>query len=142
MTYATQADLVARFGDAELAQRTDRENGTVIDAVVLERALADADAEINSYLAKRYTLPLASTPVVLTRLACDMARYRLFDDGTPDTVRQRYEDAVSLLKRMASGDVTLGNEAAIDSAAATSTDQVVHCFSPRAITDNSTRGFA
>ncbi len=142
MTYATQADMVARFGDTELAQRTDRENGTAIDAVVVDRALVDADAEINSYLAKRYTLPLASTPVVLTRLACDIARYRLFDDGTPDTVRQRYEDAVSLLKRMASGDVTLGNEAAIDSAAATSTDQAAHYFSPRAITDSSTRGFA
>jgi phage gp36-like protein len=48
---------------------------------------------------------VSGTPVVLVRLAADMARYRLYDDGVPDTVRQRYEDAVSLLKRMASGEV-------------------------------------
>ena len=107
MTYATQTDMVDRFGTAELAQRTDRINGTNIDAVVLGRALADADAEIDGYLATRYTLPLASVPVVLTRLSADMARYNLYDDGVPSTVRQRYEDAVSLLKRMSSGDVQL-----------------------------------
>jgi phage gp36-like protein len=52
-------------------------------------------------------LPLESTPPVLNRLACDMARYRLYDDGVPETVRVRYQDAVSLLKRMASGEVQL-----------------------------------
>ena len=107
MTYATQSDLVDRFGQTELAQRTDRMNGTTIDAVVLGRALADADAEIDGYLATRYQLPLVSVPVVLTRLAADMARYNLYDEGMTTVVRQRYEDAVSLLKRMASGDVQL-----------------------------------
>jgi phage gp36-like protein len=107
MSYATQTDMVDRFGETEMAQRTDRTNGTNIDAVVLGRALADAEAEIDGYLATRYSLPLASVPVVLTRLAADMARYNLYDDGVPTTVRQRYEDAVSLLKRMSSGDVQL-----------------------------------
>jgi phage gp36-like protein len=107
MTYATQTDLSDRFGATELAQRTNRVDGTTIDTVVLGRALADADAEIDGYLATRYTLPLASTPVVLVRLAADMARYRLYDDGVPTTVLQRYQDAVSLLKRLSSGEVQL-----------------------------------
>ncbi len=107
MPYATQADLTERFGFDELAQRTDRVNGTVIDTMVLNRALNDADAEIDGYLATRYSLPLASTPAVLSRLAADITRYRLYDDGVPTTVRQRYEDAVSLLKRLSSGDVQL-----------------------------------
>ena len=107
MTYATQADLVDRFGTPELAQRTNRTDGLTIDTVVLGRALDDADAEINGYLATRYSLPLPSTPVVVARLAADMARYYLYDDGVPATVRQRYEDAVSLLKRLANGDVQL-----------------------------------
>jgi len=107
MTYATQADLTDRFGATELAQRTDRTNGTVIDTVVLGRALSDADAEIDSYLATRYELPLPSIPVILVRLACEIVRYRLYDDGTPETVRVRYQDAVSLLKRLSSGDVQL-----------------------------------
>lgn len=113
MTYATQADLVDRFGTEELAQRTNRVDGLTIDTVVLGRALGDADAEIDGYLATRYSLPLASIPAVLVRLAADIARYRLSDKGISDTVRQRYEDSVSLLKRMASGDVKLGGAAVV-----------------------------
>lgn len=107
MTYATQADLTDRFGATELAQLSDRESGQVIDIAVLGLALADADAEIDSYLATRYALPLPSTPAVLVRLACDIARYRLYDDRTTEAVRNRYTDAVALLKRLASGEVLL-----------------------------------
>lgn len=113
MTYATQTDLTDRFGATELAQRTDRINGAVIDTVVLGRALADADSEIDGYLATRYTLPLPSTPPVVNRLACEIARYRLYDDGVPETVRVRYQDAVSLLKRMSSGEVQLAGIAPV-----------------------------
>jgi len=113
MTYATQTDLTDRFGATELAQRTDRINGAVIDTVVLGRALADADSEIDGYLATRYTLPLPSTPPVVNRLACEIARYRLYDDGVPETVRVRYQDAVSLLKRLSSGEVQLAGIAAV-----------------------------
>lgn len=111
MTYATQADMQTRYGEEELAQRTNRADGRSIDAVVLGRALADADAEIDGYLATRYHLPLNSVPAVLTRLSADIARYRLYDDGVPATVRQRYEDAVSLLKRLATGEVQLAGAA-------------------------------
>lgn len=139
MTYATQTDLVDRFGEAEIAQRTNRVDGLNIDTVVLGRALGDADAEIDSYLAARYTLPLASTPVVLNRLACDIARYRLYDDGTPDTVRQRYEDAVSLLKRFSSGDVLLSGMTEV---AVAGVALAYHSFEPRQLNADSLRGFA
>lgn len=113
MTYATQTDMTERFGSEELAQRTNRVDGLTIDTTVLARALSDADAELDGYLASRYTLPLPSTPVVLVRMACDVARYRLYDDGVPETVRVRYQDAVSLLKRMASGEVQLAGIAPV-----------------------------
>ena len=61
MSYAAQSDLTDRFSAAELAQLTDRVNGTVIDTTVLGRALSDADAEIDSYLATRYALPTSSS---------------------------------------------------------------------------------
>lgn len=107
MTYATQDDMVKRFGETELAQRTNRVDGSSIDAVVLTRAIGDAEAEINGYLAVRYQLPLSELPSVLVRVACDIARYHLYDDGVPETVRTRYQDSVSLLKRMSSGEVQL-----------------------------------
>lgn len=139
MTYATLADMVDRFGETELVQRTDRVDCGTIDTVVLERALADADAEIDSYLATRYALPLASTPAVVNRLACEIARYRLFDDGVPETVRVRYQDAVSLLKRLASGDVVL---AGMEGVAVAGVDTVYSAFTPRQITEDSMRGVA
>lgn len=108
MTYATQQDLIDRFAQTELIQITDRANIGVIDATVLGQALADADAEIESYLVGRYALPLASVPPILTRIACDIARYHLYDDRVTEQVRLRYEDVRKLLDSIATGKVQLG----------------------------------
>jgi len=108
MTYATQQDLIDRHGADELLQLSDRTGTGLIDTVVVARALADADAEINGYLAGKYTLPLADAPEILVRLACDIARYHLYDGRQSDGVRQRYDDSVKLLKCMSRGEVSLG----------------------------------
>src|SRR3970040_397704 len=110
--YATQQDLVDRFGAVELAQLTDRTAGTTIDAAVVGKALADADDTINGYLAVRYALPLASAPKILARLAADIARYALFEDRATEIVAQRYKDAIAYLEDVARGRVSLGLDAA------------------------------
>lgn len=110
--YATAQELETRLGGEEaLVILADRDGDGVADAELVERALADATAEIDSYLAGRYTLPLPTVPAVLVRLACDMAVYRITSEygaGLTEERRQRYEDAVAWLKRAASGDVSLG----------------------------------
>lgn len=111
MSYATQQDLVDRFGHAELSQLTDPDAGAVIDTTVVARALADADAEIDGYLATRYTLPLPSVPDVLVRVACDIARYRLWDVRASETLRDRYRDSVKLLAMLANGTTLLAGVA-------------------------------
>jgi phage gp36-like protein len=110
MAYALQADLEERFGTAEIVRLTDRADPPtgVIDPVVVARALADAEAEVNGYIASRYTLPLEIVPEILKRMTCDVARYLLYDDVAPDQIRDRYKDAVSLLKGIADGKVSLG----------------------------------
>jgi len=108
MTYATQADLEDRFGVDELTQLTDRVGAGVPDAAIVARALADADAEIDGYLASRYALPLATVPPMLARIACDIARYRLWEDRASEEVRLRYEDARRMLESIAKGMVSLG----------------------------------
>lgn len=108
MTYATQQDLLDRYGEQELIELTDRANLGVIDAAVLAQSLADADAEINAYLTGRYTLPLASVPPVLTRFAADIARYNLYDTRASEQVKARYDDAVKFFKALANGQVSLG----------------------------------
>ncbi|MOA13986.1 hypothetical protein D3C78_1340600 [compost metagenome] len=82
----------------------------MIDAGVIEQATADATAEIDSYVGTRHRLPLAVIPEVLVRLCGDIALYRLSAEAGSGTEekRTRYEDAVALLRRIASGEVSLG----------------------------------
>jgi len=126
MAYAVQADLEQRFGEAELVRLTDRAAPPTgqVDAAVVTRAIADAEAEINGYLASRYTLPLGSTPEILKRLTCDLARYLLYDDVAPDQIRDRYKDAVALLKGIAEGKVSLAIDPASQPAPQAETDVV------------------
>lgn len=113
MAYLSENDLTQRFGLDELLQLTCADpQASVPDTAVLARAIADAEAEIDSYLAARYQLPLPSVPTVLTRVGCDIARYRLWNDRASDEVRQRYEDARRLLEALAAGKVALGLPAA------------------------------
>lgn len=109
--YTSQADMEDRFGAEEMIQLTDRTGTGVIDVAVLDRAIADADAEIDGYLASRYQLPLAETPPALTRIASDIARYLLYDDAATDSVSDRYDNAVKFLRSVARGDVSLVQQA-------------------------------
>lgn len=108
--YATLADLEARFGAAEIVQLTDRADPPegVADQAVADKALADADAEIDVYVGAKYALPLPAAPEVLRRVSCDIARYRLYEDRATDEVRRRHEDALGLLDKIARGVVSLG----------------------------------
>lgn len=108
MSYATLADLVARYGEDELVSLTDVNRSGAINVGVLNQAISDADSEIDSYVAVRFSLPLATVPKELTRVACDIARYRLYDDRAPDEIRKRYEDAVKWLAAVANGSRSLG----------------------------------
>jgi phage gp36-like protein len=111
MAYATRQDLVDRFGATELIQLTDRVNrpASTVDDTVVGRAIADAEALIDGYLAKRYALPLAEIPPILTRMACDIARFFLHGkaaekDGPVDRANTA---AISWLRDVSRGVVEL-----------------------------------
>ena len=108
MTYATQQNMIDRFGQQELIELTDRNNTGAIDATVLGQALSDANSEIDSYLSGVTVLPLATVPARLTKLAADIARYELYGARCTDQVRQRYQDAVSFMKQVVMGTASLG----------------------------------
>ena len=112
MTYASKQNLIDRYGSDELLQLTDRANTGSIDDTVITRALADADAEINGYLATRFALPLSPVPTALEKLACDIARYRLYEDRVTELVKDRYKDAVRFLQDVSAGKVMLGVDTA------------------------------
>ena len=111
MSYATKADMVLRFGAQELIQITDRERIGDIDDSVLDRAIADAEAEINASLQDRYALPLTTVPPLVTRIACQLIRYFLYDNGAPENVSVSATEARAVLKGIAAGTLRLGLDA-------------------------------
>lgn len=110
MPYASLADLIERFGSDDVTVAADRDRDGEPDAGVVDAALEDASAEIDSYLAQVYRLPLPSVPRLVRRLACDIAFHRLSPEADTSTEyrRTRYDEAVSLLKRIAKREVSLG----------------------------------
>lgn len=135
MTYATQQDLLDQFGERELVALTDREGSGAIDAAVLARALADADAEIDSHLVARYTLPLTGTYPTLKRHAANLARYFLSGAEVTEVavVRTRYQDAIRYLESIRDGKAVLGAEASAHTPAS-ETDRIVFTGSDRVFT--------
>ncbi|WP_374653117.1 gp436 family protein [Dongia sp.] len=127
MSYANQADMVARCSVADLIALTDRVEppANVIDTVVLQAALDQATGLMDGYLAGQYTVPLA-TPTDDVKLRCvHLTYYLLHRDTAPEKVRKDYEDALRWLRDVADGRIHLtgaqvpapessGNEAQID----------------------------
>jgi phage gp36-like protein len=111
--YATKAGMISRFGEAEVIALTDREGLGLINDAVLDSARANANAEIDPYLAARYALPLSNVPIVIEGFADDITRYRLSgaDVTETDIVYRRYKDAIKFFENVASGKLSLGLDA-------------------------------
>jgi phage gp36-like protein len=107
VNYCTAQDLIDRFGEAEILQRTDRARTGSIDYSVAQMAIDDACAEIDDYLTD-YALPLSSVPLNLKKRACDIARNNLFYDMQVEVVESNYRSAIEFLKGVSSGKFKLG----------------------------------
>ncbi|MBW4708624.1 DUF1320 domain-containing protein [Roseobacter sp. YSTF-M11] len=109
MTYTTLADLTDRFGENLLVQLTDRGDVATdtIDTGVIDRALADTDALIDGYVAKRYALPMAATPALIRTLAIDITIYKLHTYEPDPKIEADYKAAMKSLEAISSGSVTL-----------------------------------
>ena len=95
----TQADLIERFGAEEIARLSDHDEYRTINAAVVEKAITDAVAEVNSYLAPVGLVGI-TPPKALVLKACDIARYYLHEDGATEIVRERYKQAIAWLKEV------------------------------------------
>ena len=108
--YANKDDLVQRYGEKEIIQLTDRDRAGVIDDVVLDRAILDASARIDGYLAAY--LPLTTVPAALIRVCCDIAHYYLYDfaPARPEAVRDKFEEAIKYLTAVGKGQISLSSD--------------------------------
>lgn len=115
MAYAAQSDLVPlRMTQDDLVQLTDDDNSGNIDAAVVTAALEEASGKVDSYCRSRYATPLQQSDDV-KGLTLDIGVYLLFsrrrEMTVGETVRQRYEDAISFLKDLATGKAQLDQPA-------------------------------
>lgn len=140
MAYVTLDQLQKSFGQAELIQLTDRNKTGAVDMDVLQRAIDDVTADIDSYLAGRYTLPLNIVPPNLVRIASDLVRYQLYDIKVPELVKERRDDAIAYLTKVSNGVANLGATATGEPVQATSGG--VKSVAPgRVFTDESLSGY-
>lgn len=103
MPYYTQQQYEDRFGTDEAVRLTDETNSGNVDAAAFTEAIADVDAVIDSYIGKRYTLPLDSTPRVLTNIAAALVREALHVQFPTETVTMAAKQARADLKDIQAG---------------------------------------
>lgn len=108
-----KSDLItALVGDNYIEDPAEREAAVL---PIITQAVADAAAEIDGYLAKRYPVPLVRVPTVIGKYAKDIAVYNLVSrigtgggNDREQNYRKRYEDAVRFLEMLATGKVEIG----------------------------------
>lgn len=109
--YVTRDELLAVDGSLVWNMAINKATGE-LDEAKIETAINDADEEINSFLSKRYQLPLSLDiiPRPLPRVAVSIALYWLSerDSQITDLIQKRYDDALRTLKEIASGTRDLG----------------------------------
>ncbi len=114
MAYAAVADMVSRFGTDELIRLStaDGEELTEINVAIVNARLGDASDIIDSYLRKRYQVPVAITPTppALVRACCIMARYDLSMGGNtepPEQTRLANKQVIEWLESIRDGKTVL-----------------------------------
>jgi len=105
VNYASKADMLAMFGNAEITQITDRANIGVVDDATLQIALDDATSEADSYLPVAPVTPSRA----LVRHTAAIARFFLYANKATDEVRERYDDAIAWLKLASHGTIEYGS---------------------------------
>ena len=77
-------------------------------------AIADACAEIDGYLAKRYNVPFKNAPQAIRKFAKDIAVYNLVsrtgidENEREKTFLNRYNAAIKFLLEVAKGTISIG----------------------------------
>jgi phage gp36-like protein len=112
MAYSTQSDILEQIDEDVLIQLTDDDDAGAVDADMVTRAIADADALIDGYCGKKYTVPFSTVPSLVRKFSVDIAIYNLYGrrKGAPEDRRNRYKEAVEFLKGVAAGNNSLGED--------------------------------
>ncbi|MBF0517991.1 MAG: DUF1320 domain-containing protein [Nitrospirae bacterium] len=111
MGYCGSDDIAASISLANTIQLTDDDGIKVINSARLNAAIAAADEIINGYLRGRNTVPLNPVPGLIRGISVDITTFKLYErrftTELPQSIQQRYDNAVKLLREIQSGAVVL-----------------------------------
>ncbi|NOI14833.1 gp436 family protein [Vibrio hepatarius] len=108
-TYVTKQDLIDRDEQMLWNFAIDRTTNELNDTWI-NQALDQADEEIDSFLGRRFVLPLVTVPGILNKVAITIAFYWLGDrdNQVTELLEKRYKDALTTLREIATGKRELG----------------------------------
>ena len=111
MAYCTQTDIAKLIPNQELAELT-TDSGSTPDATIITEAIAKADAEIDSYLGVKYSVPFTSPSTRVKSLSEDIALYYLYlrRSAVPEARVKSYDDAIAYLKDVAASVAVLPDD--------------------------------
>ncbi|MFH0981580.1 MAG: DUF1320 domain-containing protein [Planctomycetota bacterium] len=120
MAYVTNTDVETRLGTERYVQLTDDVGSGTANPAVVDEARQGAEREADSYLARRYAVPIdlsanGELAALLATVVLDLIEHRLHGRRPPvpaDVVRKR-DAAVKWLERAASGAVELPSVAPV-----------------------------
>lgn len=111
MAYCTQGDIEKRIPEAVLIDLTDDDGIGAVASDAVDAAIADADEEIDAFLAIRYSMPFDATPAMVLRLSADLTVCNLYARRAhldlPKQWETRCAQARRMLEKLADGRMAL-----------------------------------
>lgn len=111
MAYCTQSDILKKIPEDVLIELTDDDGAGSVDTDNVDRAIADADEEIDAFISMRYSLPFSTTPAMIRRISVDLAIENLYGRrptlDVPENLVERCRADRKILEKLADGKLKL-----------------------------------
>ncbi len=141
MTYADKQDIADIYTSSFVDQLVERDEDEGVDAQI-DKALAQAASEMNSYLSMRYQTPLTIVPDFIKRGCVDIAVYILSQPHNllTDEIAERYKRAIAHVKDIGCGKANVPDAATTEDATGAAGDDMVLFGGDDALFTRSTMG--
>lgn len=107
MAYLTTADYIERYGEQETIRLTDETRSGQYDSAKVQTAIDDATEEVDSYLGKRYKIPIIDPPRLVRGMVAILARDYLSTTRPAADVTREADRVRAQLKDISRGLMTL-----------------------------------
>ena len=112
--YCTIDDIEKHTSSPTLIQLSSDDGQEAVNRVVVEEAILYASTLIDGYLRGRYSLPLNTHFPLLRIIAIDLSVYRLYSrrlrNEMPEVIETAYKSAISTLRDIQKGVISLQSE--------------------------------